>query len=68
MRTLHLSRHERPWRRDLRLLVQIASMLFGYLVAGGRLRRRYRALEARGETFWVDEDGPREHREAALRR
>ena len=68
MRTLASSRHERPWRRDLKLLVQIARMLLGYLVAGGRLRRRYRALEARGETFWVDEDGPRGHREAALRR
>jgi hypothetical protein len=68
MRTLATSRHERPWRRDLRLLVRIARMLLDYLVAGGRLRRRYRALEARGETFWVDEDGPKDHREAALRR
>jgi hypothetical protein len=57
MRTLASSRHERPWRRDLKLLVQIGRMLLGY-----------RALEARGETFWVDEDGPRDHREAALRR
>ena len=68
MRTLDSSRHEHSWRRDLKLMVQMARMLFGYLVVGGRLRRRYRAMEARGETFWVDEEGPREHREAALRR
>jgi len=68
MRTLDPPRHERPWRRDLKLVVQIARMLLGYFVAGGRLRRRYRALEARGETFWLDEEGPSEHREAALRR
>jgi len=59
---------ERSWRRDLALLVRIGGMLVGYLVVGGRLRRRYRALEARGETFWVDEEGPTEHREAPLRR
>lgn len=68
MRTLQVPRRERPWRRDLTLLLQMASMLFGYLVVGGRLRRRYRAAERRGETFWVDEEGPGEHREAALRR
>jgi len=68
MRTLATPQNARPWRRDLKLLVQIARMLFGYVVAGGLLRRRYRALEARGQTFWLDEEGPREHREAALRR
>jgi hypothetical protein len=68
MRTLDPARREQPWRRDLKLLFQMAGMLVAYFVVGGRLRRRYRALEARGETFWLDEDGPREHREAALRR
>jgi hypothetical protein len=68
MHTLDPARGERPWRRDLKLLFQMAGMLFGYFWVGGRLRRRYRALEARGETFWVDEEGPSEHREAALRR
>jgi len=68
MRTLDASRPERTWRRDLSLLVRIGGMLAGYFVVGGRLRRRYRALEARGETLWVDEDGPTEHREAPLRR
>jgi hypothetical protein len=68
MRTLATPSHARPWQRDVRLLVQIVRMIFGYVVAGGRVRRRYRALEARGETLWLDEEGPREHREAALRR
>ena len=68
MRTLEPQRRERPWRRDLKLLRQMAGMLVGYFVVGGRLRRRYRAMEARGETFWVDEEGPSEHREAPLRR
>jgi hypothetical protein len=68
MRTLEASRPERTWRRDLSLLVRIGGMLLGYLVVGSRLRRRYRALEARGGTLWVDEEGPTEHREAPLRR
>ncbi len=68
MRTLQAPPLERPWRRDIALLVRIAWMLVGYFVVGGRIRRRYRALEARGLVFWVDEDGPTEHREAPLRR
>jgi hypothetical protein len=68
MRTLDPARRQRPWRRDLDLLLRIAGMLVGYVVVGGRLRRRYRAAERRGETLFVDEDGPGEHREAALRR
>ena len=68
MRTLDAPRREATWRRDLALLVRIGGMLVGYFVVGGPLRRRYRALEARGETFWVDEEGPTEHREAPLRR
>jgi hypothetical protein len=68
MRTLEAPRRERTWPRDLALLVRIGGMLIGYFVVGGRLRRRYRALEARGGTFWVDEEGPSEHREAPLRR
>ena len=42
--------------RDARLLLRIAQMLYAYLVAGRHIRRRYRTLEARGETYWVDEE------------
>ena len=68
MRTLQAPPHRISWRRDAALLARIAWMLVGYLVVGGRIRRRYRALEARGGVFWVDEEGPTEHREAPLRR
>jgi hypothetical protein len=67
MRTLPTPRADRSVRRDLDLLVQMARMLVGYIVTGGRLRRRYRALERRGGILYVDEEGPHEHREAALR-
>jgi hypothetical protein len=68
MRTLETAPRANAWRRDLRLLWSMAGMLAVYWVAGGRLRRRYRRKEARGETFWVDEEGPTGHREAPLRR
>ncbi len=42
-------------REDLRLLLRIQRMLFGYFTAGARIRRHYRAKEAAGETYWVDE-------------
>ncbi|MFQ5612998.1 MAG: hypothetical protein ACE5H9_12780 [Anaerolineae bacterium] len=45
----------RLWR-DLRLLVRIARMLLTYLIAGGRIRRDYRARAARGEVYWVDKE------------
>ena len=43
-------------RRDVRLLVRIARLLLTYFVAGGRIRRAYRRAEARGETYWMDEE------------
>ncbi|MFQ5605526.1 MAG: hypothetical protein ACE5HS_19830 [bacterium] len=43
-------------QRDIRLLLRIVNLLFAYLTKGGRIRRIYRDREARGETFWVDED------------
>ncbi len=42
-------------REDLRLLRRIQRMIFGYFTAGSRIRREYRAKEAAGETYWVDE-------------
>jgi hypothetical protein len=42
-------------------------MLWQYLTVGGRLRREYRLRESRGEVFWVDAQGPTEHREQSLR-
>ncbi len=42
-------------RDDLRLLLRIQRMIFGYFTAGSRIRREYRAKEAAGETYWVDE-------------
>ena len=68
MRTLQSQQPQSRWRRDASLALRIFWMLVGYFVVGGRIRRRYRALEARGEVFWVDEDGPTEHREAPLGR
>lgn len=43
-------------RSDAALLLQFAGMTFYYFTEGRRLRKTYRACEARGETFWVDED------------
>jgi hypothetical protein len=56
------------WRRDLRLLLGIAGMLAGYVVAGGRVRRLYRRKQRRGEVLFLDEEGPTRHREAPLAR
>ncbi len=42
-------------RENLRLLRRIQRMIFGYFTAGSRVRREYRAKEAAGETYWVDE-------------
>ena len=44
--------------RDIQLLARIAQMLYGYLVTGRRIRQAYRAKEARGEVFLVDEEMP----------
>ena len=66
MRTLQASRAS-GLRRDVALLWRIASMVFQYFVAGGRLRRAYRRMQARGETLWLDATGPTRHREDTLR-
>lgn len=42
-------------RRDGRLLWRMIRMLYAYLVVGGCVRRAYRAKEARGEIYWLDE-------------
>jgi hypothetical protein len=68
MRTLDTAPRQSPRRRDLSLLFHMAGMLLGYWLVGGRMRRRYRKKEARGETFFVDEEGPTRHREAPLTR
>jgi len=68
MRTLVTPPTTGRLRRDLRLLADLGAMLFGYWIVGGALRRRYRRKEARGETFWVDEEGPTRHREAPIAR
>jgi hypothetical protein len=41
--------------RDGRLLLRMARMLKVYIFVGGRIRRAYRAKEAGGEIYWVDE-------------
>lgn len=45
-------------RRDLRVLMRMARMLWRYMWKGGRIRRAYRAMETRGEIYWVDESQP----------
>jgi len=62
MRTLEHEPAESRLRRDGQLLWRMVSMLVGYWTVGARLRRAYRRKEARGEIFWVDEDGPTHHR------
>ena len=61
MRTIdeQFSRDTSFWqrfKRDLNLLFRISQMLFAYVVAGRAVRNRYRAKEARGQIFWVDEE------------
>ena len=52
---------ERGWlrrlRRDVDLLLYLARLISLWLVAGGRLRRAYRAKQAAGGTYWVDRPG-----------
>ena len=45
---------KRLWR-DLRLLHYLFRLAWGWLTVGGRVRRKYRVLAARGETFRVDD-------------
>ena len=49
------SQLQQLWR-DIRLLWRIGQMLYAYLVAGRRIRRKYRTLEAQGQIYWVDEE------------
>ncbi len=60
MRTLDEQSTERDsvvrrLQRDLKLLWRIQGMLLHYFTTGARTRRAYRAKEAAGEVFWVDE-------------
>ena len=68
MHTLDASTSESWLTRDLKLIRNMLGMLLGYFVVGGRLRREYRRRESRGETLWLDEAGPTQHREAPLQR
>ena len=45
----------RRLRRDLGLLWRLLGMGVQYFTAGARIRRNYRAKEAAGEIYWVDE-------------
>lgn len=61
MRTIdnQFVQHETWWSRtarDLRLLARLAMMTIDYFIAGRRVRREYRAREARGEVYWVDDE------------
>lgn len=45
----------RRLQRDLGLLWRLLMMGLQYFTAGARIRRNYRAKEATGETYWVDD-------------
>ena len=68
MRTLDTKGSASGWRRELRLLVDLAAMLAIYWTVGARLRHRYRKKQARGETLWLDEEDASQHREEPLAR
>jgi hypothetical protein len=53
--TTALSRRDEV-ARDLRVLLRMFRLLWVYFLAGGRVRRRYRQKERRGEVFFVDEE------------
>ena len=42
-------------KRDLGLLWRLLGMGVQYFSVGARIRKDYRAKEAAGETYWVDE-------------
>lgn len=44
-------------RRDARMLMRLAGMVFAYVTAGARIRRRYRRKARAGEIYWVDAPG-----------
>ena len=43
-------------QRDYWLLIRIARMIIAYFTEGRRIRRLYLQKQAKGETFWVDEE------------
>lgn len=51
--------HERSllarWRRDLRVMGQLARMLWVWFRVARKIRAAYRAKEAKGEIYWLDE-------------
>ncbi len=53
-------------RRDLRLLASIARMLLQYFTEGRRVRNKYRQQARLGEVLWLNEQGPTQHRDAAV--
>ncbi len=53
-------------QRDVSLLVSIARMLMQYFSEGRRVRKTYRQHIQRGEVVWLDEQGSRQHRDAAV--
>ena len=56
--------HGPPLLRDLRRLLRLARIFHVYWTAGGRVRRAYRAAQARGDTLWLDEHPDLRRREA----
>ena len=42
------------FRRDVRLIRWLLLFVLFYLIAGGKVRRKYARLKARGEPFWLD--------------
>ncbi len=53
-------------RRDAALLLSIARMLRQYFTQGRKIRNAYRQHELRGDVLWLDEEGPTQHRDAAV--
>jgi hypothetical protein len=42
--------------RDGRVIARLGKLLIAYALTGGRVRRRYRHKQRRGEIFFVDEE------------
>ena len=45
--------------RDIRVLLRIMLAVIYYWTIGARARRRYRDCEARGETYWLEDEAGR---------
>ena len=43
----------RLWR-DVRYLGYVASVIWAWLIVGGRVRREYERCRRNGDTYWVD--------------